>query len=364
MAIHGIGGLGHLALQYANRLGYRTVALSRGPEKETLARELGAHVYIDTDASDAAAALQKLGGARVILCTAPNAKAIAGLIDGLGMDGQLIIVAGLSEPLSFYPGQLFRGGRSDQGLARPAAGRRCGVQHAFQRHADDRDLPTGEGGGGLREDDVGDGALPVGPDHGLREFAERVEDVMTEMMELIRSRRSLRAPYDPGRPVEPEKLAQILEAARWSPTAHNMQNFEIVVVDDPQVLDAIARIERPVSETFVRENYAQLSFSEEELLAAQDRDPRQHVPAVLAEARLQARRARARTRSPPCARPLPASPLLLVVVYDPSRRAPASEGDFLGIVSLGCVMENMWLAAESAGHRHAHRQLAELRAAR
>jgi len=115
VAVHGIGGLGHLALQYASRLGYRTVALSRGPQKETLARELGAHAYIDTDATDAAAALQELGGARVILCTAPNVTAIAGLIDGLGMDGQLIIVAGLSEPLSFYPGQLFRGGRSIKG---------------------------------------------------------------------------------------------------------------------------------------------------------------------------------------------------------------------------------------------------------
>ena len=115
VAIHGIGGLGHLALQYASRLGYRTVALSRGPQKESLARELGAHFYIDTDAADAAAALQELGGARVILCTAPNVKAIAGLINGLGMDGQLIIVAGLTEPLCFYPGQLFRGGRSIKG---------------------------------------------------------------------------------------------------------------------------------------------------------------------------------------------------------------------------------------------------------
>ena len=115
VAVHGIGGLGHLALQYASRLGYRTVALSRGPQKETLARELGAHAYIDTDATDAAAALQELGGARVILCTAPSVEAIAGLINGLGMNGQLIIVAGLTEPLSFYPGQLFRGGRSIKG---------------------------------------------------------------------------------------------------------------------------------------------------------------------------------------------------------------------------------------------------------
>ena len=171
---------------------------------------------------------------------------------------------------------------------------------------------------------------------------------MTEMLDLIKNRRSLRAPYDPERRVEPEKLAQILEAARWSPTAHNMQNFEIVVVDDPEVLDAIARIESPVSETFVRENYAQLSFSEEELL--------QRGTGILGsmfppswrkpDFRLDDHSA---DEVAAMRRPLPASPLLLVVVYDPGRRAPASEGDFLGIVSLGCVMENMWLAAESMG---------------
>jgi propanol-preferring alcohol dehydrogenase len=115
VAIHGIGGLGHLAIQYSNRLGFKTVALSRGREKEALAYELGAHVYIDTDASDAAKELQKLGGARVILATAPNVKAISGLINGLGMGGQLIIVAGVNEPMQFFPGQLFRGDRSIKG---------------------------------------------------------------------------------------------------------------------------------------------------------------------------------------------------------------------------------------------------------
>lgn len=115
VAIHGIGGLGHLAIQYANRLGFRTVALSRGREKESLAYKLGAHVYIDTDSSDASKELQELGGARVILCTAPNVKAISGLINGLGMAGQLIIVAAVNEPLQFFPGQLFRGGRSIKG---------------------------------------------------------------------------------------------------------------------------------------------------------------------------------------------------------------------------------------------------------
>jgi D-arabinose 1-dehydrogenase-like Zn-dependent alcohol dehydrogenase len=115
VAIHGIGGLGHLAIQYSNRLGFTTVALSRGREKESLARELGAHVYIDTESSDAVAELQALGGARVILCTAPNAKAIAGLVNGLGMGGQLIIVAAVNEPLQVFPGQLLRGDRAIKG---------------------------------------------------------------------------------------------------------------------------------------------------------------------------------------------------------------------------------------------------------
>ncbi len=115
VAIQGIGGLGHLAIQYANRLGFRTVALSRGREKESLAYKLGAHAYIDTDSTDVSKGLHELGGARVILCTAPNAKAISGLINGLGTGGQLIIVAATSEPLQIFPGQLFRGDRSIKG---------------------------------------------------------------------------------------------------------------------------------------------------------------------------------------------------------------------------------------------------------
>src|SRR5438132_6965677 len=83
VAVHGIGGLGHLGIQYARRMGFETVALGRGKDKEALARKLGAHRCIDTDAADAVAELQKLGGARVILATAPNAKAISGVVEGL-----------------------------------------------------------------------------------------------------------------------------------------------------------------------------------------------------------------------------------------------------------------------------------------
>jgi propanol-preferring alcohol dehydrogenase len=91
------------------------VAISRGKEKEALARKLGAHVYIDAEESDAAKELQKLGGARVILCTAPNTKAIAGLISGLGMGGQIIVVAGVGDPIQLHPGLLFRGDSSIKG---------------------------------------------------------------------------------------------------------------------------------------------------------------------------------------------------------------------------------------------------------
>src|SRR5213083_2015929 len=89
VAVHGIGGLGHLGIQYARQMGFVTVALGRGKDKEPLAKKLGAHHYIDSGAGDAAAELQKLGGACVILATAPNAKAISALVDGLSPSGKV-----------------------------------------------------------------------------------------------------------------------------------------------------------------------------------------------------------------------------------------------------------------------------------
>ncbi len=115
VAIHGMGGLGHLAVQFSRKLGFKTVALSRGKEKEALAYKLGAHIYIDTEATNPADELRKLGGARVILATAPNSKAISALVGGLGYDGQLIIVAVPSEPMQIHPGQLFQGRRVVRG---------------------------------------------------------------------------------------------------------------------------------------------------------------------------------------------------------------------------------------------------------
>lgn len=101
VAVQGVGGLGHLALQYANRMGFYTVALSRGKDKEELARELGAHDYIDAASEDPVEELQRLGGADLILATAPSGKAIESVINGLSSRGKLMIVAAAHDPISF-----------------------------------------------------------------------------------------------------------------------------------------------------------------------------------------------------------------------------------------------------------------------
>jgi D-arabinose 1-dehydrogenase-like Zn-dependent alcohol dehydrogenase len=115
VAVHGIGGLGHLGVQYARRMGFETVALGRGKDKEPLAKKLGAHHYIDSGTGDAAAELQKLGGARVILATAPNANAISALVDGLSVNGKLLVPAAPDEPLTVSMMSLIAGRRSVAG---------------------------------------------------------------------------------------------------------------------------------------------------------------------------------------------------------------------------------------------------------
>jgi len=115
VAVHGIGGLGHLGVQYARQMGFETVAINRGNDKESLARQLGAHHYIDAIAQDAVTELQKLGGARVILATAPNAQTIAALIDGLSPSGTLLVPAAPAEPLTISVMALISGRRSVAG---------------------------------------------------------------------------------------------------------------------------------------------------------------------------------------------------------------------------------------------------------
>ena len=117
VAIHGMGGLGHLAVQFAAKMGFKTVAISRSRDKEELIRKLGAHEFIDANHTDPAKALTALGGARVILCTAPSGKAISALVPGLSRGGEFIIVAAPYDPLQFHPGLLLGSGRSVKGWA-------------------------------------------------------------------------------------------------------------------------------------------------------------------------------------------------------------------------------------------------------
>jgi nitroreductase len=172
--------------------------------------------------------------------------------------------------------------------------------------------------------------------------------VMIDVLESIQQRHSARVPFDPNHRVPQEALRQILEAARWAPTAHNMQNFEILLIDNKKILEKIGNIKSRVSAMFIRENYLQLSFSEEELLQKRvgilgtNFPPEWRDPAKIEKA--------VRESVPrPLRERISGSPMLLIVVYDSRKRAPASEGDVLGFISLGCVMENMWLMARSLG---------------
>ena len=115
LAIQGMGGLGHLGIQFAQKFGYKVAAIARGPENAVLAKKLGASIYIDSTATNAAAELQKLGGARVILATAPSAKAMSSLVDGLGMNGTMMVVGAAPDPIEVTPLQLISGKKSVQG---------------------------------------------------------------------------------------------------------------------------------------------------------------------------------------------------------------------------------------------------------
>ncbi|MGA8430012.1 MAG: alcohol dehydrogenase [Candidatus Sulfotelmatobacter sp.] len=117
VAVQGIGGLGHLGIQFANKFGYNVVAIGRGPENEALAKKLGAQVYIDSATVNAVEALQKLGGARVIVATAPSSKAMSELIDGLGPNGKLVVIGATFDPIEVTPVQLINGSRTIQGWA-------------------------------------------------------------------------------------------------------------------------------------------------------------------------------------------------------------------------------------------------------
>ncbi len=117
VAIQGIGGLGHLGIQFAAKFGYKVAAGGRGPENAALAKKLGAHVYIDGQATNAAEELQKLGGAQVILATAPSSQAMSELFNGLGPNGKFVVVGAAFDPLEVSPIQLIMGSRTLRGWA-------------------------------------------------------------------------------------------------------------------------------------------------------------------------------------------------------------------------------------------------------
>ena len=162
VAVQGIGGLGHLGIQFANKFGYKVAAIGRGPENATLAKKLGANVYIDSEATNAAEELQKMGGAQVILATAPSSKAMSELIDGLGPNGKLIVVGATFDPIEVTPVQLITGSkpsRAGRREHRPIR-RHAALRRTERRASHDRNLSARKSGGGLRPHAERQSAVP------------------------------------------------------------------------------------------------------------------------------------------------------------------------------------------------------------
>ncbi|HXD78606.1 MAG TPA: nitroreductase family protein [Puia sp.] len=175
---------------------------------------------------------------------------------------------------------------------------------------------------------------------------------MKSLINIIRHRQSARTPFDPGRAIDRKDLQQILEAGSWAPTAHNMQNFELIVVDDKDLISRIRELDFPASETFIQENYLQLSFSEAELKSRRTGVLSTMFPKSWLTPGLIPEQNRVNEPEHPLLErhhQLLSCPMLVLMLYNPARRAPASAGDFLGVMSLGCVLENMWLVSASLG---------------
>jgi nitroreductase len=169
------------------------------------------------------------------------------------------------------------------------------------------------------------------------------------LLALIHERHSTRGPFNPDRAVTTKQVKLILEAARWAPTPDNMQNFAIVVVDDKDRLEAIAKIPAEMSETYLRETYEHLSFSEAELSHKKAGTLASIYPRAWTDPEAWSPDSDARSQLTSLGRTFLQPQVLLVVLYDSSIHAPASKGDALGLMGLGCVMENMWLMSESEG---------------
>ncbi len=180
------------------------------------------------------------------------------------------------------------------------------------------------------------------------ETQPQATDIAAGLQRLTQQRHSARGPFDLKRPVPALAVAQLLDAARWAPTAHNMQNFEVIAVDDPALIARLSGVKSGLNADFIRENYRQMSFTMAEFLAKKrgvlaDMFPAAWRTAAAKEGRVPASEGRSLRET------VQGGPLLLVVLYNGDERAPASEHDALGFISLGCVMENVWLTAESLG---------------
>ena len=166
---------------------------------------------------------------------------------------------------------------------------------------------------------------------------------------LLHNRHSTRGPFNPDRPVTRQQVKLILEAARWAPTPDNMQNFAIVVVDDKERLEAIGKIPAEMSETYLRETSEHISFSEEGLKRRKTGTLASIYPRAWTDPEAWNPESDARSQLTQLGKAVLQPQVLLVVLYDSSIHSPDSKGDAIGLMGLGCVMENMWLMSESEG---------------
>ena len=166
-----------------------------------------------------------------------------------------------------------------------------------------------------------------------------------DILQLTRSRKSTRAPFDRSLPVTDEELRRILEAGRWAPTAHNIQNYEIVAVRDPDVLGRIGRIGFVVPPEFLRENLKSVVLSEAEWEERRTGVLATQVPPEFLVPGGELTEAEEASLNAKFERLITATSWLLVVLYDRSRPAPGWTGDDIGLISLGFLLENMWLMA-------------------
>jgi nitroreductase len=175
------------------------------------------------------------------------------------------------------------------------------------------------------------------------------ESATQALLVLLHERHSTRGPFNPDQAVTTQQVKLILEAARWAPTPNNMQNFAIVVVDDKERLEAIAKIPAEMSETYLRETYEHISFSEAELSHKKTGTLASIYPKAWTDPEAWNPESDARSQLTLLGRAVLQPQVLLVVLYDSSIHSPDSKGDALGLMGLGCVMENMWLMSESEG---------------